>query len=33
MQLITGIKRRGLDAQVVHPVTLLDDAYEASNGK
>jgi len=33
MQLITGIKRRGLDVQVVHPVTLLDKAYEASNGK
>ena len=28
MQLITGVKRRGLDVQVVHPVTLLDQAYE-----
>jgi len=33
MQLITGIKRRGLDVQVVHPVVLLDQAYGASNGK
>jgi glycolate oxidase iron-sulfur subunit len=33
MQLITGIRRRGLDVQVVHPVTLLDKAYEGSNGK
>ena len=33
MQLITGIKRRGLDVQVVHPVTLLDQAYEGSNVK
>jgi glycolate oxidase iron-sulfur subunit len=33
MQLITGIKRRGLDVQVVHPITLLDQAYEGSNGK
>lgn len=31
MQLITGIKRRGLPVRVVHPVTLLDEAYEASN--
>jgi glycolate oxidase iron-sulfur subunit len=32
MQLNTGIKRRGLDVQVVHPITLLDKAYEASDG-
>lgn len=29
MQLNTGIKRRGLKVRVVHPVTLLDEAYEA----
>jgi len=33
MQLISGVKRRGLDVRVVHPVTLLDEAYEASNDK
>jgi glycolate oxidase iron-sulfur subunit len=33
MQLITGIKRRGLPVRVVHPITLLDEAYEASNGE
>ena len=33
MQLITGIKRRGLPVRVVHPVTLLDEAYEASDEK
>jgi glycolate oxidase iron-sulfur subunit len=33
MQLLTGIRRRGLPVRVVHPVTLLDEAYEASNGK
>lgn len=33
MQLLTGIQRRGLQVRVVHPVTLLDEAYEASNGK
>ena len=27
MQLNTGIKRRGLNVRVVHPVTLLDEAY------
>lgn len=27
MQLNTGLRRRGLDARVVHPVTLLDEAY------
>lgn len=32
MQLNTGIRRRGLDVRVVHPVTLLDEAYEASDG-
>jgi len=32
MQLITAIRRRGLDMRVVHPVTLLDEAYEAENG-
>jgi glycolate oxidase iron-sulfur subunit len=33
MQLNTGIKRRGLDIRVVHPITLLDEAYEASDGQ
>ena len=33
MQLKTGIERRGLNVQVVHPITLLDKAYEASNEK
>jgi len=32
MQLNTGIQRRGLDLRVVHPITLLDEAYEASDG-
>jgi glycolate oxidase iron-sulfur subunit len=32
MQLITAIRRRGLDMRVVHPVTLLDEAYETENG-
>jgi glycolate oxidase iron-sulfur subunit len=32
MQLITGIKRRGLEVRVVHPITLLDEAYEATDG-
>ena len=32
MQLQTGIRRHGLKVRVVHPVTLLDEAYEASNG-
>jgi len=32
MQLNTGIRRRGLDVRVVHPITLLDEAYEASDG-
>lgn len=29
MQLTTGIQRRGLEVRVVHPVTLLDEAYQA----
>jgi glycolate oxidase iron-sulfur subunit len=33
MQLNTGIERRGLPVKVVHPITLLDEAYESSNGK
>jgi glycolate oxidase iron-sulfur subunit len=33
MQLLTGIRRHGLAVRVVHPVTLLDEAYEASDGK
>jgi glycolate oxidase iron-sulfur subunit len=32
MQLQTGIRRHGLNVRVVHPITLLDEAYEASNG-
>ncbi len=32
MQLNTGIKRRGLDVRVVHPISLLDEAYEAADG-
>jgi glycolate oxidase iron-sulfur subunit len=31
MQLNTGIQRRGLDVRVVHPISLLDEAYEASD--
>jgi hypothetical protein len=31
MQLKTGIQRRGLPIQVVHPISLLDQAYEASS--
>jgi glycolate oxidase iron-sulfur subunit len=31
MQLNTGIQRRGLNVRVVHPITLLDEAYEASD--
>jgi glycolate oxidase iron-sulfur subunit len=31
MQLTTGIQRRGLEVRVVHPVTLLDEAYEAAD--
>jgi glycolate oxidase iron-sulfur subunit len=33
MQLTTGIQRSGLDVRVVHPVTLLDEAYEACDEK
>jgi hypothetical protein len=33
MQLNTAIRRRGLDMRVVHPVTLLDEDYEAENGQ
>jgi glycolate oxidase iron-sulfur subunit len=33
MQLLTGIQRRGMDVRVVHPVMLLDEAYEAENAK
>jgi glycolate oxidase iron-sulfur subunit len=33
MQLNTAIQRRGLEIQVVHPITLLDQAYEAENAK
>ena len=33
MQLQTGVRRHGLKVRVVHPVTLLDEAYEAANGK
>ena len=32
MQLQAGIRRRGLKVQVVHPVLLLDQAYEGSYG-
>jgi glycolate oxidase iron-sulfur subunit len=32
MQLNTGIQRRGLNIRVMHPITLLDEAYEASDG-
>ncbi len=32
MQLNTAIRRGGLKMRVVHPVTLLDEAYEAENG-
>ena len=31
MQLNTGIQKRGLNVRVVHPITLLDEAYEAEN--
>jgi glycolate oxidase iron-sulfur subunit len=33
MQLNTGLKRRGLPLRVVHPVTLLDEAYGAADEK
>ena len=32
MQLNTGLRRRGLSASVVHPVTLLDEAYGGADG-
>jgi glycolate oxidase iron-sulfur subunit len=32
MQLNTGLQRRGLPVRVVHPVTLLDEAYEGTDG-
>ena len=32
MQLNTGIERRGLPVRVVHPVTLLDEAYGGADG-
>jgi glycolate oxidase iron-sulfur subunit len=33
MQLNTGLQRRGLDVRVVHPITLLDEAYGGADGK
>jgi glycolate oxidase iron-sulfur subunit len=33
MQLNTGLRRRGLPLRVVHPVTLLDEAYRGADGK
>lgn len=33
MQLNTGLQRRGLPVRVVHPVTLLDEAYGGADGK
>jgi glycolate oxidase iron-sulfur subunit len=33
MQLNTGIERRGLPVRVVHPVTLLDEAYGGADGQ
>jgi len=33
MQLLTGVQRRHLDIRVVHPVTLLSEAYEAEDAK
>jgi len=33
MQLNTGLRRRGLSVRVVHPITLLDEAYGGSDGK
>lgn len=33
MQLNTAVRRRGLEVEVVHPITLLDQAYEVKNGK
>jgi glycolate oxidase iron-sulfur subunit len=31
MQLNTGLQRRGINMRVVHPIALLDEAYEASD--
>jgi hypothetical protein len=31
MQLIVGVRRAGLEMQVVHPIELLDRAYRSSN--
>jgi glycolate oxidase iron-sulfur subunit len=33
MQLNTGLQRRGIPMRVVHPVTLLDEAYGGADGK
>jgi glycolate oxidase iron-sulfur subunit len=33
MQLNTGLRKRGLQVRVVHPVTLLDEAYGGADGK
>jgi glycolate oxidase iron-sulfur subunit len=33
MQLNTGLQRRGMPVRVVHPVTLLDEAYGGADGK
>ena len=33
MQLNTGLQRRGLPVRVVHPVTLLDEAYGGADGQ
>jgi glycolate oxidase iron-sulfur subunit len=33
MQLNAGLQRRGLPVRVVHPVTLLDEAYGGADGK
>ena len=33
MQLNTAVRRRGLQVEVVHPITLLDRAYEAEHAK
>jgi glycolate oxidase iron-sulfur subunit len=32
MQLNAGLRRRGLPVRVVHPIALLDEAYEGSDG-
>jgi glycolate oxidase iron-sulfur subunit len=33
MQLNTGLQRRGMPVRVVHPITLLDEAYGGADGK